>query len=196
MKAIPTTYSGTSFRSRLEADFAAHFDALGLAWDYEPEGFELDNGMRYLPDFWLPQIRAWVEVKGEHEQRVDKFEAFAAQLWDEAPADQHGERTPYAFDAPLCVLAGTRPSPIRDHDRVVSLIGVRGRGSRYSVVMAPCPDCDVVNIIALWDAPCRACGHQHGYDEWADTYFGKTYTAEWPLRTLTRSPRNQWMPAR
>lgn len=53
MKAIPTTYRGTPFRSRLEAQWAEFFDMLGLAWDYEPEGYT--NGkINYLPDFWLP----------------------------------------------------------------------------------------------------------------------------------------------
>lgn len=52
---IPTTYQGVQFRSRTEARWAAFFDAIKLPWQYEPEGFERD-GMRYLPDFWLPRI--------------------------------------------------------------------------------------------------------------------------------------------
>lgn len=53
MKAIPTTYRGTPFRSRLEAQWAEFFDVAGIAWQYEPEGYT--NGpTRYLPDFWLP----------------------------------------------------------------------------------------------------------------------------------------------
>lgn len=31
-------------------------------WDYEPEGFKLPSG-QYLPDFWLPRLELWVEVK-------------------------------------------------------------------------------------------------------------------------------------
>lgn len=38
------------------------FDALAIEWQYEPEGFELPCG-RYLPDFWLPQVRHYAEVK-------------------------------------------------------------------------------------------------------------------------------------
>lgn len=40
-----------------------YFDTVGLAFDYEPEGFTLENGERYLPDFWLPHVRSWAEVK-------------------------------------------------------------------------------------------------------------------------------------
>lgn len=62
-RAITTRYKGYSFRSRLEARFAIYFDHLNIQWDYEAEGFELGNGLRYLPDFWLPEWDMWVEVK-------------------------------------------------------------------------------------------------------------------------------------
>lgn len=62
-RAITTRYKGYNFRSRLEARWAVFFDHLGIRWDYEPEGFELGNGLRYLPDFWLPDWKMWVEVK-------------------------------------------------------------------------------------------------------------------------------------
>lgn len=64
MVAIKTSYGGYRFRSRLEARWAIFFDALGVEWRYEPEGFNLD-GVLYLPDFWLPNHRMWAEVKPE-----------------------------------------------------------------------------------------------------------------------------------
>ena len=66
MKAIETTYKGYRFRSRLEARWAVFFDTLGIEWEYEKEGFEFDDGTRYLPDFWLPGLQCWIEIKGEH----------------------------------------------------------------------------------------------------------------------------------
>ena len=39
------------------------FDGLGLAWLYESEGFELDSGAYYLPDFWFPALECYGEVK-------------------------------------------------------------------------------------------------------------------------------------
>jgi hypothetical protein len=62
-RPIETRYKGYRFRSRLEARWAVFFDALGIEWQYEPEGFEA-NGERYLPDFFLPKSQTWVEVKG------------------------------------------------------------------------------------------------------------------------------------
>lgn len=68
-KAIDTQYKGCRFRSRLEARWAVFFDALGIEWEYEKEGYELPtyggNTFHYLPDFWLPNERLWFEVKGQ-----------------------------------------------------------------------------------------------------------------------------------
>lgn len=64
MKAIETIYKGYRFRSRLEARWAVFFDTLRVEWLYEHEGFELPSG-RYLPDFYLPSLNLWVEIKGE-----------------------------------------------------------------------------------------------------------------------------------
>lgn len=53
IKPIETHYKGYAFRSRLEARWAVYFDAIEIKWDYEPQGFELPNTERYLPDFVL-----------------------------------------------------------------------------------------------------------------------------------------------
>lgn len=60
--AIETRYRGYRFRSRLEARWAVFFDHMGIEFQYEPEGYKLPSGW-YLPDFWLPQVDMWAEVK-------------------------------------------------------------------------------------------------------------------------------------
>lgn len=76
IKPIETIYNGCKFRSRLEARWAVFFDAVGVKWDYEPEGFDLGGGIKYLPDFILHDVDGrwcgigmgndlYVEVKGE-----------------------------------------------------------------------------------------------------------------------------------
>jgi hypothetical protein len=62
IQPIDTNYNGYRFRSRLEARWAIFFDCVGLNYGYEVEGFEF-NGRRYLPDFYLPLTRCFVEVK-------------------------------------------------------------------------------------------------------------------------------------
>lgn len=64
IKAIETHYKGYRFRSRLEARWAVFFDALGIEWLYEHEGYQLPSGL-YLPDFWLPKLEMYAEVKPE-----------------------------------------------------------------------------------------------------------------------------------
>lgn len=64
IKAIPTTYANTNFRSKLEAEWAKYFDSINMDWAYEVEGYELPDGTWYLPDFWLPNCKTFFEVKG------------------------------------------------------------------------------------------------------------------------------------
>lgn len=63
IKAIETEYNGYKFRSRLEARWAVFFDALGIEYQYEPEGLVLSDGSKYLPDFYLPWFSSYFEVK-------------------------------------------------------------------------------------------------------------------------------------
>jgi len=63
MQAIETVYNGYRFRSRLEARWAVFFDVLGMEYTYEPEGFEFEDGTKYLPDFFLPGSGFFFEVK-------------------------------------------------------------------------------------------------------------------------------------
>lgn len=62
LKPIETVYKGYRFRSRLEARWAVFLDAVGARWEYEAQGFQLPSGC-YLPDFWLPEERAFIEIK-------------------------------------------------------------------------------------------------------------------------------------
>jgi len=75
--AAPTLYGNTTFRSRLEADWARTLDSNGIQWQYEPEVITLDSGTRYVPDFWLPELGTWIEVKGPGIPRTQKTEELA-----------------------------------------------------------------------------------------------------------------------
>lgn len=59
------TYKGVLFRSSWEVRTAKALDALGIAWEYEPQRFYF-KGERftYLPDFYLPTKGVYWEVKG------------------------------------------------------------------------------------------------------------------------------------
>lgn len=77
IKAIETVYKGYKFRSRLEARWAIFFDSLGIEWEYEPEGYKLNDGRWYLPDFYLPYFNGgmFVEVKPDrnYDSKAQQF---------------------------------------------------------------------------------------------------------------------------
>ena len=77
IKAIETKYNGFNFRSRLEARWAIFFDMIGLKYEYEVEGYEM-NGVRYLPDFYIPSLDRWFEIKAKplSEYEMKKCEEF------------------------------------------------------------------------------------------------------------------------
>ena len=97
---IETVAFGYRFRSRLEARWAVVLDRLGLAWEYEAQGYTTAAGP-YLPDFWLPQRALWIEVKppgdGDWRSIDPRWPAFAADGRDLAvlcgtPGEQHIHR--------------------------------------------------------------------------------------------------------
>ncbi len=142
--ALPTTYRGTTFRSRLEARWAVFFDTLGIRWEYEPEGFALPSG-NYLPDFRLPGLDMFVEVKPA---RVDDL--------------RHGELVD-ATGMHLAILCGPVESPPwlggsnapYDGHYIWRASGDNGEGGICSW--------DLMHTFALCDV-CSAIGFHFGAD--------------------------------
>ena len=78
IQAIETKYKGYRFRSRLEARWAVFFDAIGIPWEYEPEGFETSVG-GYLPDFRLfGTLFAEVKPPSMKDAEFAKIKAFVS----------------------------------------------------------------------------------------------------------------------
>jgi hypothetical protein len=91
IQAIPTRYAGCHFRSRLEARWAVFFDALGIRWQYEPEGFVGWNEVFYLPDFHLTDLNVYVEVKGTDEAlRADGVKLASCIDYESTPLSKAG----------------------------------------------------------------------------------------------------------
>lgn len=87
-RAIETRYNGYRFRSRLEARWAVFFDAVGVRYEYEREGYDLGEAGWYLPDFWLPGQNAWVEIKPDvlPDLRVVQRQLYTLATVTESPA--------------------------------------------------------------------------------------------------------------
>lgn len=74
MRVLPTEYRGLKYRSRAEARWAVVFDVVGWQHQYEPEAFQLPSGI-YCPDFYLPDVDAYFEVKGREPTDNEKLKA-------------------------------------------------------------------------------------------------------------------------
>lgn len=113
LKAIPTEYKGHLFRSRLEARWAVFFDACGVKWEYELEGYDLGDGIKYLPDFLLHDVAGrvggdlYVEVKG----RMTAYDAEKIKRFSEAGMTAEGGKSA----TPLLVV-GSIPEGIEAID--------------------------------------------------------------------------------
>ena len=126
IKAIDTEYNGHRFRSRLEARWAVFFDSAGIGYQYEPEGFDLPGGDRYLPDFWLPVQELWVEIKPtEPTERENRVAAKLAEMTNHIAVILAGNVWPteyiatvWCVDGEFCdgLISGWRLAPCRRCD--------------------------------------------------------------------------------
>ena len=75
---VITEYGGATFRSQLEARWAAHFDRRGIIWEYEPA--RLDG---WTPDFQLVlnDGEAYAEVKPVTEFPMDVAQKVLNSGW-------------------------------------------------------------------------------------------------------------------
>lgn len=85
IEAIKTEFEGTIYRSRTEARWAVFLSHLGLTFDYEPERLLLSTGKGYLPDFFVKDFGAYVEVKPDSDKVVTEECAKALQLSADRP---------------------------------------------------------------------------------------------------------------
>lgn len=150
MKPIETVYKGYRFRSRLEARWAVFFDVLGIEWEYEPEGFDLGGGVRYLPDFKTTSptgMVAWYEIKPKGVTYCEKFALFEKWLVAASPGAPSPASRLLSGD-PLDVIAVSLP-PEHEHASVVRVCPRCGN-------VAP-PDYGFAWMGNDWEYGCERC---------------------------------------
>ena len=173
---------GIKFRSRMESRWAQWFEDHNVIWEYEAEGFTF-MGVRYLPDFWLPEIKTFIEVKGILDP-VDeiKLQLLAehmtpkgiatAVVHDVRPAAQVVLVTPTLTYYIPADCEEYQPPPLEDI-----------AAGKYQMTVAEaqwgeCVDCGrwyVVEVAGSWN--CSYCdrnnghdlvpGWKHGFPQWA-----------------------------
>lgn len=82
---IQTRYSGVLYRSRTEARWARFLDLISVRFRYEAEGYDLGapEGW-YLPDFYLPDLNLFIEVKGTDPTEEEQLKCMSLALAQEA----------------------------------------------------------------------------------------------------------------
>lgn len=78
--AVETHYDGVVFRSRLEARWAVFFNAMRVDWQYEPNRYEVGLERPYTPDFYLPRLKVFVEVKADDPSTAARHKADALAI--------------------------------------------------------------------------------------------------------------------
>jgi hypothetical protein len=116
-RGIVTLYAGVRFRSRLEARYAAWFDAVGIGWEYEPALDQAEEGglRGWLPDFVLDLASGPALAECKPALRVDDFQPAMTKAEASGVTGSVlllGARWLKTTGSPLCVRAafdGTAP---------------------------------------------------------------------------------------
>ena len=131
------------YRSRLEARWAVFFRAAGIEALYETEGFDLPSDY-YLPDFYLVDLGAWFELKGQSpNQREDILARELAVATNRAVYLRVGSpSTRLVGNASMITAYRPTPSgPLSVED---------------TQLFAECPECGRVDIVLRGEAQ-RVC---------------------------------------
>jgi hypothetical protein len=139
MRVLPTRYDGVLYRSRTEARWAVFFNAVGCCHQWEATGYDL-AGLWYLPDFWLPTINTYLEVKGAKPTAEERRKSMLLSA---------------ATDSTVVVVSGA-PEPRADDSDAVLM----WRGGRFigAATMAYCEPCGrLVFHSGGWDDRCWTC---------------------------------------
>lgn len=80
-KSIKTMFKGIAYRSKMEADFAKFLDEHNIEFQYEKERYVLSNGKSLWIDFYLPETKQYIEVKGiMQEGDLENHELFCEEF--------------------------------------------------------------------------------------------------------------------
>jgi hypothetical protein len=102
---VRTAYGPRWYRSKTEARWAAWFDKVGVEFYYEPSNIAL-GFCNYIPDFYLPDLGAYFEVKAGNfgETQIRKIKRLAEVtrqdvflFGDGRFAEKDGDRHGYGY---------------------------------------------------------------------------------------------------
>lgn len=156
IKANPGFYRDIWMDATTEKKTAQALDNFGIRWEYHPHepGRMLSNGLWYSPDFWLPELKLYIECKSkpnpenmgkahglvydtEHPVIIMGYDwvKFFKYFFDVTPSEKD-EKT--GFDPDICCYS-------------------------EGVYLAHCPSCGKYCFVAMEDTyTCSCCGYYDG----------------------------------
>lgn len=125
-------WNGTRFASKLEIAWAFFFDGLKIQWEYEQRSVFLYKGTKdvtgYTPDFWLPKLGVFLEVKGRVlvPQAVERM-----------------ERTAFETGSPVILAQGSPSRALNERipDAGVLVHHPHPHGGWNKIELYHCPEC-------------------------------------------------------
>jgi len=162
LKSFPCKYKEIEYRSKTEARVAEEvFDRHQIKFLYETETYNFD-GELYSPDFYLPEIKTFIEVKGATDSDLSKPQKLLKTLQDQwvstTDVDYPDGKDLGQWDwiQPYMVLAIFSDGTFKSVDE-----------EKSSFIFTRCRKCSAfffMNISAAWC--CQKCGdHDKHYND-------------------------------
>jgi hypothetical protein len=150
---VQTYYKGIVFKSRFEASMAYLLDLFKIKWLYEPYSMLLPNGLYYMPDFYAPDIKLWIECRGyESDEGEEQIKVFAELIVNNEISQILGKRRKFNLTDYMVV----KPESVYFYEATERF----GYGAvQDCVAICKCRKCKGFFIIGLSGSyKCRRCG--------------------------------------
>lgn len=134
IKPKRTKYGDVLYNSKTEAQWAVFFDCLGIEYIYEPRCAEVETGcrvVRHKPDFLLPELSKYVEIKPTEPLGIENTKAAA---WSKDIGD--------------CIVLFNLnpPSEKLENGWLFSWDGYSNLPDTYYIYWCECPKCGHIDL--------------------------------------------------
>ena len=173
LKTLPCKYKEIEYRSKTEARVAEEiFDRHQIKFLYETETYNFD-GELYSPDFYLPEIKTFIEVKGATDSNLSKPQKLLKTLrdqWEKNYIDSGGFKEnnngliSWEWNQPFMVIAIFSDGTFKSVDE---------EGKKSMVFFTLCEKCNswqFMHVSAYYE--CRKCGN---HDEHHQSHYIKEF---------------------
>lgn len=192
--SIPTMYKGVLMRSRFEADIAYFIDGLGYKWLYEPQSYLLDNGLHYWPDFYVQELKLFIECRGYFTEKGQKQINGFSQVIRMGEVGSDLKTRPQLLSS-ILIDGGPKYKEYPDYliigpERVsfVDSITRYGNTDTCPAYLVLCSVCGKYSFLSLETSyQCRYCGKRKTFKEWHELDFNDGRLLIKPLFSVSKT---------